>query len=72
MELALLGAAEAVKAIRDGLISSEDLVKECLEQIDRLEEQVQAWAFLEPEFALEQSREAVLAMCVFINLGRLH
>ncbi|NNK94948.1 MAG: amidase [Desulfobacterales bacterium] len=72
MELALLGAAEAVKAIRDGLISSEDLVKECLEQIDRLEEQVQAWAFLEPEFALEQSREADLAMRAGSPLGPLH
>lgn len=72
MELALLGAAEAVKAIRDGLITSEALVKDCLEQIDRLEEQVKAWAFLESEFALEQARQADLAMRAGSPLGPLH
>ena len=55
MEKALLGAVAAVEAIRDGLISSEELVKTCLKQIDSLEEQVGAWAFLQPDLALHQA-----------------
>ena len=58
MNLELLGAAEAARKIRDGLISSEELVKACLAQIDRLEEQIGAWAFLDPDLALKQARNA--------------
>ena len=72
METALHGAAEAVRAIRDGLISAEDLVKACLERIDRLEEQVGAWAFPQPELALHQAREADAAMRAGMPCGPLH
>ncbi len=72
MELALLGAAAAVEAIQDGLITSEDLVQACLNQIDRLEEQIGAWAFLDPDLALHQAREADSAMRAGIRCGPLH
>ncbi len=72
MEMALLGAAAAVEAIRDGLISSEDLVKNCLKQIDSLEEQVGAWAFLQPELALHLAREADSGMRAGMPCGTLH
>ncbi len=72
MELALMGGAEAAKAIRDGLITSEELVSACLEQIKRLEPQVQAWAFLEPELALEKARAADLALQQGEPIGSLH
>ena len=72
MDLALMGAAEAAEKIRDGLISSEELVAACLEQIDRLEETVGAWAHLDPEFALEQGRQADQALREGRTLGPLH
>ena len=72
MELALMGAGEAAAAIRGGLITSEALVNACLEQIDRLEEQVQAWAHLDPELALEKARAADQALQSGNMLGPLH
>jgi Asp-tRNA(Asn)/Glu-tRNA(Gln) amidotransferase A subunit family amidase len=71
-ELTLMGAAEAAAAIRDGLISSEELVSACLQQIDRLEEQVQAWVFLDHDLALEQARAADQALKQGQPLGPLH
>ncbi len=72
MELTLLGAAEAAAAIRDGLFTCEELVSACLEKILKLEEQVQAWAFIEPEIALEQARAADRALQTGQPLGPLH
>lgn len=72
MELTLMGAAEAAAAIRDGLFTSEELVTACLEKIQKLEEQVQAWAFIEPQFALEQARAADRALQAGQPLGSLH
>ncbi len=72
MELTLMGAAEAAAAIRDGLCTSEELVSACLRKIEQLEEQVQAWAFIDPELALEQARAADLALQAGRSLGPLH
>jgi len=56
--LAALGAAEAARRIREGLLTSEELVQACLEQIRHAEPQVQAWTFLDEELALAQARAA--------------
>ena len=72
MELTLMGALEAAAAIRDGRVTSEDLVAACLEKILKIEEQVQAWAFIEPEIALEQARSADRALQAGQSLGPLH
>jgi Asp-tRNA(Asn)/Glu-tRNA(Gln) amidotransferase A subunit family amidase len=56
--LAALGVAEAARRIRDGLLTSEELVAGCLEQIRHAEPQVQAWTFLDEELALAQARAA--------------
>lgn len=72
MELEMLGAAEAAQKIRDGLISSEELITACLAQIERLENQVEAWAFLDPDLALEQAKAADSAMKAGVALGPLH
>lgn len=53
-----LGAAAAAQAIRDGVLSAEDLMRGCLEQIERTEPRVQAWAFIDPKHALAQARAA--------------
>jgi Asp-tRNA(Asn)/Glu-tRNA(Gln) amidotransferase A subunit family amidase len=51
-----LSAAEAAREIRDGRLSSEELVQACLERIRALEPKVQAWQFLDEEHALAQAR----------------
>lgn len=51
-----LGLAEAAAAIRDGKVSSEELVKSCLDRIAAFEPEVEAWAHLDPDVALEQAR----------------
>ncbi len=53
----LPGAAEAAAAIAEGSLRSEELVRACLERIEASEEAVQAWTFLDPDYALKQARE---------------
>lgn len=53
-----LGAAEAARAIRDGQLTSEELVDACLKRIAEFEPTVQAWTHLNPEYALAQARDA--------------
>jgi Asp-tRNA(Asn)/Glu-tRNA(Gln) amidotransferase A subunit family amidase len=53
---AALSAADAARRIRDGILTSEELVQGCLEQIRSLEPRVQAWQFLDEEHALRQAR----------------
>src|SRR3954467_2777594 len=55
---AALGAAEAARRMRDGLLTSEELVGGCLERIRQTEPAVQAWQFLDEEHALAQARAA--------------
>ena len=68
----IVGAVEAREKIRHGQISSEHLVSVCLEQIEGLEDAVQAWAHLDPEYALDQAREADKAIQQGRSLGPLH
>src|SRR5687768_2390879 len=56
-QLNWLSATDAARAVRDGAISSEQLVEACLTRIREAEPDVQAWQFLDPEHALRQARE---------------
>jgi len=56
--LHLLSATEAARLIRDGMISSEQLVEACLARVSEVDTQVQAWSFLDPDYALAQARAA--------------
>jgi Asp-tRNA(Asn)/Glu-tRNA(Gln) amidotransferase A subunit family amidase len=53
-----LSACDAAGLIRDGVISSVQLVEACLARVRETEAQVQAFAFLDPEHALAQARAA--------------
>jgi Asp-tRNA(Asn)/Glu-tRNA(Gln) amidotransferase A subunit family amidase len=53
---AALTASEAARRIREGLLTSEELVQSCLEQIRAFEPKVQAWQFLDEPHALAQAR----------------
>ena len=55
---AALTAAEASRRMRDGLLTSEELVQACLERIRSVEPVVQAWQYLDENHALEQARAA--------------
>jgi amidase len=51
-----ISAADAAAAIAAGKLTSETLVAACLERVSRRESEVQAWAFIDPELALQQAR----------------
>ena len=51
-------ATEAVARLARGDVFSEDLTRACLERIAERDPQIRAWAFLDPERALEQARAA--------------
>jgi len=55
-QLNWLTATDVARAIRDGAISSEQLVEACLARVREAEPAVQAWHFLDPEHALAQAR----------------
>jgi Asp-tRNA(Asn)/Glu-tRNA(Gln) amidotransferase A subunit family amidase len=52
-----LSATEAAAQIADGNISSEALVRACLERIEAREPDVAAWIYLDPHHALAQARQ---------------
>lgn len=54
-DLHLLSAVDAAEAIREGRLSSLDLVQACLEQIG--DDPIKAWVHLDPELAEVQARE---------------
>jgi Asp-tRNA(Asn)/Glu-tRNA(Gln) amidotransferase A subunit family amidase len=72
MELFELSALEAAALIRDGRVTSEELVASCLERIEQLEPRVQAWAYLDRDYALQQARAADEAKRDGKPLGALH
>jgi Asp-tRNA(Asn)/Glu-tRNA(Gln) amidotransferase A subunit family amidase len=57
-DLHALSASDAARLIRDGVISSAQLVEACLTRVRETEAEVQAWAFLDPDHALAQARSA--------------
>ncbi len=62
MELNLMTATEAAEAIRAGEITSQELVRACLDHIAAIEDQIGAWTFLNSEHALQQARAADRAL----------
>ncbi len=69
---AQLSAFRAAQAIREGELTSEELVGACLARIAECEEQIGAWEHLDEEFALRQAREADQARGKGETLGPLH
>lgn len=49
-------AVDAARAIREGAISAEQLTEACLARVREVDASVQAWAYLDPEYALRQAR----------------
>lgn len=72
MNLFEMSAAEAAAAIQSGETTSEELVQACLDHIATLEDSVGAWAHLDPEYALQQARDADLQRRSGMSVGPLH
>jgi Asp-tRNA(Asn)/Glu-tRNA(Gln) amidotransferase A subunit family amidase len=70
--LHLLPATEAARLIREGLISSEQLVEACLARINDVDARVQAWAFIDPAYGLQQARLADERRLSGQPIGPLH
>lgn len=68
----LLSAREAIQAIHDGEITSQDLVRDCLDRIVEHDAIVGAWVHLDPDHALAQAREADERRSRGLPLGPLH
>jgi Asp-tRNA(Asn)/Glu-tRNA(Gln) amidotransferase A subunit family amidase len=67
-----LSAVDAARLIRDGVISSAQLVDACLARIEAVDADVQAWAFLDPEHARAQAAAADGLRLSGRPLGPLH
>ena len=67
-----LSAAEAIRQMRAGEITCEALVTACLERIDEVDGDVQAWAHLDRDYALEQARQRDAARQSGRPCGPLH
>lgn len=72
MSLCSLTATEAATLIREGSVSSEELVRACLKRIADVDQTIEAWAFLDPAYALEQARRADGMRKDGKDLGPLH
>lgn len=57
MEPCFLTAAEAASRIRDGKLTSETLVRSCIERIEARDPQVKAWLYLDKAKAIATARE---------------
>jgi Asp-tRNA(Asn)/Glu-tRNA(Gln) amidotransferase A subunit family amidase len=71
-DLVQMSAVDAARRIATGEITSEILVTACLDRIAEREETVQAWAYLDRDFALEQARRADALRAVGGSTGPLH
>lgn len=71
-DLARLPATELASRIAAGACTSEQVVEACLARIAEVDPQVQAWAFLSPEHALERARAADRYRGTGRPLGPLH
>ncbi|MBU4121986.1 MAG: hypothetical protein KKA48_10600, partial [Proteobacteria bacterium] len=50
----------------------EEVTRKCLNRIESLEESVQAWVYLNRDYAIEQARKADHARVQGVPLGALH
>ena len=71
-QLNWLSATDAARAIRDGAVTSEQLVQACLARVREAEPQVQAWQHLDEEHARAQARARDLDRSEGHPTGPLH
>jgi Asp-tRNA(Asn)/Glu-tRNA(Gln) amidotransferase A subunit family amidase len=72
MSLCALSLCEAVADLREGRISSVELVNACLDRVAEVDADVQAWAFLDRDHALMQAQALDLHRAQGKAVGPLH
>ena len=72
MDLADLGAAQLVRMIGNGEISSLELIEASIARIDEKEEDIGAWAHLDPDFARVQAEQCSALHASGMLCGPLH
>ena len=72
MSLNDISATQAVDKIRKGEITSEELVQDCLDKIEQIDGEIEAWAYLNPDYALEQARRLDIIRQAGDPMGPLH
>ena len=72
MEWHRVTAMALAQAIRKGEVTVEEAVRASLDRIQQVEDEVQAWAFLDPGYALEQARRADRLLRDGRDIGPLH
>ncbi|MBO0335153.1 amidase [Sneathiella sp. CAU 1612] len=68
----VLPALDAVRQIRDGRLTSVELVRACLNRIEETDGQIKAWAQLDPDYAFAQAAEMDSIRRAGRPLGTLH
>ncbi len=68
----MLGLTQAAAEIREGRISSVEYMKACLDRIAAVDPDVQAWAFIDPDYALAQAQARDEHRSYGRTLGPLH
>jgi len=58
MSLSALSLVDAATGIREGRITSAELVEACLARVEEVDATIEAWAFLDREHALRQAKAA--------------
>src|SRR5688572_4219065 len=72
MSLSTLTLVEAAADIREGRITAAELVRDCLNRIEEVDAQVQAWTYLDPGHAMRQAEAADAHRRQGKALGPLH
>ena len=72
MSLCALSLTQAAADIRQGRITSAELVDDCLKRVGEVDSKVRAWAFLDPDHAMQQAEAADLHRKQGKALGPLH
>lgn len=72
LDLCALAASEVAALIRDRKISPVEVVNQSLDRIEKVQSRLNAFAFIYPEEAIENAREAESAVMCGEKLGPLH
>jgi Asp-tRNA(Asn)/Glu-tRNA(Gln) amidotransferase A subunit family amidase len=67
-----LTATEIAARIANGAVSAEDVMRACLARVAEREKDVQAWAYIDPDYALAQAKAADAARAQGKGVGPLH
>jgi Asp-tRNA(Asn)/Glu-tRNA(Gln) amidotransferase A subunit family amidase len=65
-------ATQAAQLIRDGRVSSEQYVRACLDRIDAVDKDVEAWTYIDPDHAIAQAKAADELRMSGQPIGALH